>query len=57
MKKVLNVSLSKPQQSMINVKSLNVHALFLNTHSSEISNSEKKIEEKNLIFMKVDVIQ
>ena len=56
-KKVLNVNLLKSQQSMINVKSLNIHALFLDTCSLKISNSKKKIKKKDLIFVKIDVIQ
>ena len=55
MKKVLNVSFSKLQQSMINVKFLNICVLFLNTHSSEILNLKKEIKKENLIFMKIDV--
>ena len=54
MKKVLNVSFSKFQQSMIDVRSFNIHAFFLDTHSSEILNLKKKIKKKNLIFMKIN---
>ena len=53
-KKTLNVSLSKSQQLMINVRSLNVHALFLDTCSLKILNLKKKIKKKDLIFMKID---
>ena len=56
MKKALNMSFLKLQQSMINVKFLNVCAFFLDTCSSKISNSEKKIEKKDLIFMKINII-
>ena len=57
MKKVLNVSFLKSQQSIINVRSLNVHALFFNTCSLKISDLKKEIEEKDLIFVKINVIQ
>ena len=57
MKKALNISFLKFQQSTINVKSLNVHALFLNMCSLKILNSEKKIKKKNSVFMKINVIQ
>ena len=56
MKKVLNVNFSKSQQSMIDVRFLNVHALFLDTCSSEILNSEKEIKKKDLIFVKIDAV-
>ena len=57
MKKILNVGFSKPQQSIVSVRSFNVHALFLDTCSSEISNSKKEIEEKDLIFVEINVTQ
>ena len=41
---------------MINVRSLNVHAFFLDTHSLEILNLKKKIKKKDLIFVKIDAI-
>ena len=41
-KKALNVNFSKSQQSTVNVRSFNVHALSLDTHSLEISNLKKK---------------
>ena len=56
MKKVLNVNSLKSQQSMIGVRSLSVCALFFNTHLSEISDLKKKIKEKDLIFVKINVI-
>ena len=56
MKKVLNVNFLKSQQSTVDVKSLNVHALSLDMHSSEILNLKKEIKKKNLIFVKVDAI-
>ena len=56
-KKVLNVSFSKFQQSMIDVKSFNVHVFSFNMCSSEISNSEKEIEKKDLIFVKINAAQ
>ena len=55
-KKVLNVSFLKFQQSTIDVRSFNVCTFFFNTHLSEISNLKKKIEKKNSIFMKINVI-
>ena len=55
-KKILNVSFLKSQQSIINVRSLNVYALFFNMCSLKILNLKKKIEEKDLIFMKINVI-
>ena len=57
MKKTLNVSFLKSQQSTVDVRSLSVHALFLDTCSLKISNLEKKIKEKDLIFMKIDAAQ
>ena len=57
MKKALNVSFLKLQQSTVSVKFLSVHALFFNTHSSKVSDSKKEIKKKNLIFVKVDVTQ
>ena len=54
MKKVLNVSFLKFQQLIINVKFFNVHALFFNMCSSEISNLKKKIKKENLIFVKIN---
>ena len=57
MKKILNVSSLKSQQSMIDVRFLNVCALFLDTHSSEISNLKKEIKKENLIFVKINVTQ
>ena len=56
MKKVLNVSFLKFQQSIINVRSFNIYALFFNTHLSEISNLKKEIKEKNSVFIKINVI-
>ena len=56
MKKALNVSFSKSQQLTVNVRSLNVHALFLDTHSLKISNLKKEIKEKNSVFVKINVI-
>ena len=56
-KKTLNVNFLKSQQSMINVRSFNVHVFFFNMHSSEISDLKKEIEKKNLIFIKINVIQ
>ena len=56
MKKTLNINLLKSQQSTVDERSLNVHALFLDTCSSEISDLKKEIEEKNSIFMKINVI-
>ena len=56
MKKALNVDFLKSQQSMINVRSLNVHALFFNMYSSEILNLEKEIKKKDLIFVKINAI-
>ena len=56
MKKVLNVNFSKSQQSTVGVRSLNVCVLSFNTHSSEISDLKKEIEEKDLIFMKVNAV-
>ena len=53
-KKVLNVSSLKSQQSMIDVKSFNICAFSFNTCSSKILNLKKKIEEKNSVFMKID---
>ena len=41
---------------MIDVKSFNVHAFFLNMCSSEILNLKKEIKKKNLIFVKINVI-
>ena len=55
-KKALNMSFLKFQQSTINVRFLNVHAFFFNTCSLKISNSKKEIKEKNLIFVKVNVV-
>ena len=40
---------------MINVRFLNVHVLFFNTHLLKILNLKKKFK-KNLMFMKVDII-
>ena len=40
---------------MIDVRSLNVCALFLDMHSSEVLNLKKEIKKKNLIFVKIDV--
>ena len=57
MKKVLNVNFLKSQQSTVDVKSLNVHALFLDTCSLKISDLKKEIKEKNLIFMKINAVQ
>ena len=57
MKKILNVSFLKSQQLIINIRFLNVHALFLNTCSSEILNLKKEIKKKNLIFMKINATQ
>ena len=54
MKKILNINLLKFQQSTVDVRSLNVHALFLDTHSSEISDLKKEIKKKNLIFIKIN---
>ena len=56
-KKVLNVNFLKFQQLMINIKSLNVYVFFFNTHSSEILNLKKRIKEKDLIFVKINVTQ
>ena len=39
---------------MIDVKSLNVYAFFLDMCSSEILNLKKTIKKKNLMFMKID---
>ena len=55
-KKVLNVSFLKLQQSTVNVKSLNVCALSLDTHSLKISNLKKEIKKKDLIFMKINAV-
>ena len=55
-KKILNVNSLKLQQSMIDVRFLNVCVFFLDMCSSEISDLKKEIEKKNLIFIKVDVI-
>ena len=57
MKKVLNVSFSKSQQSTVNVRFLSVCALFLDTHSLEVSDLKKKIKKKDLIFVKINVTQ
>ena len=57
MKKALNVSFLKSQQSTINVRSFNVCVLFLNMHSLKVSDSKKEIEKEDLIFVKVNVIQ
>ena len=57
MKKALNVNSLKSQQLTVNVRSLNVHALFLDTHSLKVSDSKKEIEEKDLIFVKVNAAQ
>ena len=57
MKKILNMSFLKFQQLTINVKSFNICVLFLNTHSLKILNLKKKIKEKNLIFVKINVTQ
>ena len=57
MKKVLNVNSLKSQQSTIDVRFFNVHAFFLDTHSSEISDLKKEIKKKNLIFVKINVTQ
>ena len=54
MKEILNVSFLKSQQSTVDVKFFNVHALFLNMCSSEILNLKKEIKKKNLIFMKIN---
>ena len=57
MKKILNVNSLKFQQSMINVKFLNIHAFFLDMCLLKILNLKKEIKEKDLIFMKIDVTQ
>ena len=56
MKKALNISFLKFQQSTVNVRFFNVYVLSFNTCSSEILNLKKKIEEKNLIFMKINAV-
>ena len=56
MKKILNVSFSKSQQSIINVRSFNVHVLFLDMCSLKILNLEKEIKKKNSIFVKVNAV-
>ena len=56
MKKALNMSSLKSQQSTVNVRFLNVYAFFLNICSSEILDLKKKIKKKNLIFIKINVI-
>ena len=56
MKKILNMSLLKSQQLTVDVRSLNVYVLFLNTHSPEILNLKKEIKKKNLIFVKIDAV-
>ena len=50
------MSFLKSQQLTVNVKSLNVHAFFLDTYSLKISNLKKEIEEEDLIFVKINVI-
>ena len=54
MKKALNVSFLKSQQSIIGVRSLNVCVLFLDMCSLKISDLKKEIEEKDLIFVKIN---
>ena len=56
MKKILNVSFLKFQQSMIDVRFFNVHVLSLDMHSLKILNLKKEIEKKNLIFMKINAV-
>ena len=56
MKKVLNVNSLKSQQSMIDIRFLNVYVFSFNMCSLKILNSKKEIEKKNLIFVKVNVI-
>ena len=55
-KKILNVNFLKSQQSMIDVKSLNVHAFFLDTHSSEILDLKKEIKRKDSVFVKINAV-
>ena len=56
MKKALNVNFLKFQQSTVDVRSLNVHAFFLDTCSLEILNLKKEIKEKDLIFVKINAV-
>ena len=56
MKKTLNVNFLKLQQSIVDVKSLNVCVFFLDMCSSKISDLKKKIKEKNSVFVKVDAV-
>ena len=56
MKKILNVSFLKFQQSMISVKFFNVYVFSFNICSLKILNLKKKIKKKNLMFMKINVI-
>ena len=57
MKKALNVNSLKSQQSIINVRFFNVHVLFFDMCSSKISDLKKEIEEKDLIFVKINAVQ
>ena len=41
---------------MINVKFFNICVFFLDMYSLKILDLKKKIEEKNLMFMKINVI-
>ena len=50
MKKVLNVSFLKSQQSMKSVKIFNVHVLFFNICLSEILNLKKKLKKKFNVY-------
>ena len=52
--KVLNVN---SLQSTIKVKPLNVQAVFLNAHSSEISDLKKKLKNKKTVFVKIDAVK
>ena len=54
MKKVLNADSS---QLTINVKSLNVQAIFLNTQFSDISDLKNEIKEKNTVFINVNAVK
>ena len=56
MKKTLNVNFLKSQQSMIDVKSFNVCAFSLDMCLLKILNLEKKIKEKNSVFMKINAV-
>ena len=57
MKKILNMSFSKLQQLTVDVKFLNVCALSLDMHSLKILNLKKEIKKKDLVFVKINVIQ